>query len=104
MGDIMGTVTQTTTNSAVSILKLTVPSQINEVLIHLKELKVNSVTYTILASNDDVTYETLLGTTTLLKDASAYQIVGDSWRFIDIQIAALVGGAQGSVKVVAVGN
>jgi hypothetical protein len=33
--------------------------QFNLVLIHLKEMNLNSASHRILASNDDVTYETI---------------------------------------------
>lgn len=99
MGDNLGTKTLTSTDDYVSILKLQLYSQTKKVLIHLKEGNVNAVKYKILASNDDITYETLLAETVLAKNGSDYQVVDDPWNFIDIQFKASVGASQGSLKV-----
>jgi hypothetical protein len=98
VGDSLGSKTQTSTNNYTSILKTEVPSQITKVLFHLKEQNVNVVKYKILASADDVTYETLKDETGLLKNGSVYEICEDPWRFFDVQIKSAVAGIHGNVK------
>jgi len=98
VGDSLGSKTQTSTNNYASILKIEVPSQITKVLVHLKEQNVNAVKYKILASADDVTYETLKDETSLSKNGSVYETCDDPWRIFDVQIKSAVAGIHGSVK------
>lgn len=104
MGDLLGTKTQTTTSAYASVLKVELHSQIHKVTVHLVEKNVNAVKYKILASNDDVTFETLQAETVIAKNGSDWQTLDEAWRFIDVQAVDSVAETHGSIKVTATGN
>jgi hypothetical protein len=95
---------QATTNSYVTALKLQIPTHIKQILVHIKELNVNAIKYKILASTDNVTYETLKAATTIAKNGSTYETLTDPWPWVDVQVTDDAGGTHGSVKVIITGS
>ncbi len=105
MGDILGTKTQTSTDTYTTILKLgEISANIHTITFSLKEQNVNAVKYKILGSNDDSTYETLQAETVIAKNGSDWQTISEPWRYIDVKIQTSVSPNPGSVKIVAAGN
>jgi hypothetical protein len=103
MGDVIANVTQTTTNGYLSIAKVNIASQYDIILIQLTELDVNSAVYRILASNDDVTYQTIREATALAQNTSAVpETLTDPWKYVDVQI--IDGAGHASVKCVITGS
>jgi hypothetical protein len=95
--------TQTTTAGYVSIAKIQVPTQIDIILIQLTEMDVNSAIFKVLASNDDVTYQTIVEATALAQNSSATPItLTDPWNYVDVQIVD--GAGHASVKCVISGS
>lgn len=90
---------QTTTNDYASIVKVKLPTNMKRFLIHWKELNVNAALIKILASPDDVTYETIKAETALAKNGSSYETLEDPWTWIDVQVKSAVAETHGSVKV-----
>ena len=91
------------TNSYASALKILVPHRITKVLVHLKEENTNAVKVKVLASVDDVVYETIKPETVLAKNGSAYETVTDPWMWLDVQFCASVADAQGKLTVTITG-
>ena len=87
-----------TTNAYVSALKVQVPTQMQKVMLHLKENNVNAVKYRVLGSMDDSVYEEVIAEATLAKNGSIkLDAITDPWPYLDLQIKASVEDAQGSV-------
>ena len=92
-----------TTTAMVSALKLKVPPQMSRLLIHVKENNTNAIKYQVLASNDDVTYETLKAATTVAKNGSTYETLSDPWLWVDVQVQDNVAETHGVATVVVSG-
>jgi hypothetical protein len=95
--DLLGQVSQiVSTNAFASALKIKT-SFANKLLIHLKEHNTNDIRYKILGSMDDVVYETLVASTLLATNTSAYETLTDPWEYLDVQIIDNVGGTHGKL-------
>jgi hypothetical protein len=106
MPEILGSkAAQTTTDNFASELLIKVPSWISRVVYWVKELNVNAIEYTILGSMDGTNYETVEAANDVAKNGSEFTAaLTDPWIYLDFQIKANVGAAQGSVKVYCTGN
>ena len=77
----------------------------SRVIFWVHELNVNAIEFTIQGSMDGVTYEEVVATTDVAKDASAFTAeITAPWVYLDCRVRANVGAAQGSVTVYAVGS
>lgn len=96
---VLGSVSQAvSTNAMVSALKIS-PDFYHKLVIHLKEHATNDVCYQIRASNDDVTYFTILNYTLLPTSGVDFQTLTDPWQYIDVQIMDAVSGTHGKVDI-----
>jgi hypothetical protein len=105
MPELIGKVlAKATTDDYASALKLQVPTQMQKVMFHLKENDTNDVKYQVLGSMDDVVYEEVVAEDELLQDASIkLAAIDEPWPYLDLQIKASVGDAQGKVTAYASG-
>ena len=91
--------TATSTNTYTSINKVS-NIQSDTVTVQVKENNVNAVTYKILVSLDDITYQQLPDastTFTVAKNGSDYQIIDGAWKYVDVQIVSSVADAHGNL-------
>ena len=101
MANLIGSVnSKISTNDYVSALKLGLSSiKYWNFVVHLKEDNTNAIKFKILASIDQVTWETIKAETTLAKDGSVYETLSDAWLYIDVQFKANVADTQGKLTV-----
>jgi hypothetical protein len=101
---LLGQVSQLTSAAAfATALKIRADYK-NKANVHIKEHNTNDIEYTILGSNDDVTYETLVPTTDLAKNASKYEILSEPWLYINVQIRDNVAATHGKADISIGGN
>lgn len=101
---LLGEVSQLTSAAAfASALKIRADYK-NKLNVHLKEHNTNDIEYQILGSLDDVTYETLVPTTDLVKNTSKYEILSEPWLYIDVQIRDNVAATHGKADIKIGGN
>jgi len=86
-----------TTDNYVDLIAVELPRHdpANLLLIWLKEENVNAIKYTVFASNDGVTWETVKAETIIAKDGSTWESVSDPWIVVKVLQKASVGGSQG---------
>lgn len=101
MAKLIGSVSEkTSTDDYVSALKVGLTDLgYSTFLVHLKENNTNAIRFKILASVDNVIFETIKGETTLAKDGSFYETFSDPWIYVDVQFKADAAGNQGKLTV-----
>ena len=95
-----------TTNDYATLISVKVPSQVSKLLIHLKEENTNAILYKIQGAQDvdfSVT-EDLEAETTLAKNGSVYETIGEPWLFIRVLHKAAVADSQGKTSCVISGS
>lgn len=70
----------------------------SRVLIHIKELNVNAVSYNLLACVDPSQWEALKSDQALAKAATAKEIVTDPYNWVKIQVKSTAPGSAGKVN------
>jgi hypothetical protein len=97
--------TQISGNDYISIMKLNLNNiEYKTFLFHFREENTNAIKFKILASSDQITWETIKEETTLAKNGSTYETLTDAWMFIDIQFKADTPEAQGKLTLNVSGN
>ena len=108
MPEIIGIATNVlTTDNFVpgGCLLFKVPTWMSKVMFWVQELNVNAIEYTIVGSMDGVTYEEIVAANDVAKNGHEFTAaIEDPWVYLDFQIRANVGAAQGRVTVYAVGS
>jgi hypothetical protein len=108
MPELIGkTVNQLTTDNYVSCLLIQPPTRMSKVIFWVNELNANAIEFIIYGSMDGVVYASaaVVANTDVAKNANAFTAaITDPWIFLDLQIRANVGAAQGRVTVYATGS
>jgi hypothetical protein len=97
---------QQTTNDYSTLISIKVPSQVSKLLIHLKEENTNAILYKIQGAQDlDFSNtEDLAAETSLTKNGSVYETIGEPWLFVRVLHKAAVADAQGKTSCVISGS
>jgi len=99
---------QATTNAYVpgGFMRFKVPTNMTHVVFWIKELDVHTITFKVMGSMDGVDYTSeVIAATDVAKGTQTFTAdIVSPWRYLDCQVQAKVGGAQGSVTAYAVGN
>jgi hypothetical protein len=95
-----------TTNDYATLVSIKVPSQTSKLLIHLKEENTNAILYKIQAAQDEdfSNTEDLEAETSLAKNGSVYETIGEPWLFVRVLHKAAVADAQGKTSCVISGS
>jgi hypothetical protein len=108
MPEIIGSaVNQLTTDNFVpgAVLLLKIPSWMKTIIFWVKELNVNAIMYTVTGSVDGSTYEEIIAANDVAKNGHEFTTaITDPYIYLDFQIKAKVGAAQGRVTVYATGS
>jgi hypothetical protein len=104
MTELISQATAVTSATAyASALKFQVPPQTGKMMVYIKELGVNSITYKVLGSVNDVDYEDEVEEAALTNTFATHEIT-KAWRFIDVQIKSTVEDSNGQVNIAVSGN
>lgn len=74
------------------------------VLLHIKNIGANSITYQVIACLDPSIWEVIVSPTALATNTSTKQTITEKWNYVKVQIRATVGGSQGKVNAFANGK
>ena len=93
-------------NDYATLLSLQVLPQISEVLINLKEENTHNIKYKIEGAKDaDFTNPELLkAETTIAKDGTDYEVIGEPWLYIRVQHKDASAGIHGKTSCTMSGN
>jgi hypothetical protein len=94
----------TSATAYASALKFKVPPQTGKMMIFIKELGVNSITFKVLGSVNDVDYEDETAEEAVLDDAFDTVEVTKAWLYIDVQIKSTVENSNGKVNIAVSGS